>query len=103
MSRERQLQLDAAPLPSPADAKFQNRGSDDIQMSNGVSDHPESSSSLLSYIHAQDPEWNASARSIFEAGTPGAPTLAEVERDVDLGRWKLKLRGYPRLVPLEVS
>jgi hypothetical protein len=39
--------------------------------------------------------------SAFEAGTPGVMPLEAVEHDVDLGRWKLKLRG--RIIYLEVS
>jgi hypothetical protein len=31
--------------------------------------------------------------SAFQAGTPGVMRLEDVEQAVDLGRWKLKLRG----------
>ena len=43
-------------------------------------------------------EWPQSA---FEAGMPGALTIDEVEDRVDLGQWRLKIRG--RIVCLEVS
>ena len=103
MSVERQLQLDAAPLPSPADATFRDHVSSDEHMSNGTTTNFEPSTALLNYIHAQDPEWNASARSVFEAKTPGALTLEQVERDVDLGKWKLKVRRFAQLLHLKVS
>lgn len=103
MSVERQLQLGAAPLPSPAAAIFRDHTSSDDhhQAGDAITNNFEPSTALLNYIHAQDPEWNASARSIFEAKTPGALTLEEIERDVELGKWKVKLRRYPRLVHLE--
>ena len=38
---------------------------------------------------------------VFTAGTPGALSLKDLEREVDLGQWKLKLGQ--RLVNLEVK
>ena len=48
----------------------------------------------------QDPEGEKTI-NVFTAGMPGALSLKELEREVDLGRWKLKLGQ--RLVNLEVK
>lgn len=40
-------------------------------------------------------------KTVFEAGMPGAMSADDVERDIDLGRWTLKLGG--KTVRLEVS
>ena len=50
----------------------------------------------------QDPEGPEGEKTtnVFTAGTPGALSLNDLEREVDLGQWKLKLGQ--RLVNLEV-
>lgn len=59
--------------------------------------------SLFNYVtppdHTRKPAkpWS----SAFEAGTLGVMPLEDVEHEVDLGRWRLKLRG--RVIRLQVS
>ena len=56
----------------------------------------------LGYINGQDQEQvseGKEAPNVFDAGTPGALSLEELEEQIDLGRWRLKLRQ--RLVKLE--
>ena len=56
----------------------------------------------LGYIHGQDQEQKSEgkeASNVFEAGTPGALSLEELEEQIDLGSWRLELRQ--RLVKLE--
>ena len=59
---------------------------------------------LIGYINASSaPEANPRRpyRSVFEANTPGVMSVEEVERDIDLGSWKLKFGD--ELVMLRVS
>lgn len=57
------------------------------------------------YVNGLDQEQAAQrhldAENVFQAGTPGVMSLRELEQNVDLGQWKLKLGQ--RLVSLEVS
>jgi len=62
----------------------------------------ESSLSLPDYISAQEPSAHIDASSIFEAKTPGAMTLEEVVREIELGGWRLKLQRVGRTVTLQV-
>ena len=58
----------------------------------------------LEYIDWQDQKQDPKGEkttNVFTAGTPGALSLKDLEREVDLGRWKLKLGQ--RLVDLEVK
>ena len=58
----------------------------------------------LGYIIGQDHEQNPKgkeASDVFQAGTPGALSLEELEEHVDLGQWRLRLGQ--RLVKLEVK
>ena len=58
----------------------------------------------LEYIDWQDQEQDPEGEkttNVFTAGTPGALSLTELQREVDLDRWKLKLGQ--RLVNLEVK
>lgn len=56
---------------------------------------------FLEYINGPD-ESNLVERpaNAFEAGMPGAMTKVEIENEIDLGRWRLKIQG--RIVHLEV-
>ena len=56
----------------------------------------------LEYINGQDKEHDSKgkeASNVFDAGTPGALSLEELEDQIDLGRWRVKLKQ--RLVKLE--
>ena len=56
----------------------------------------------LGYINGQDKEHESKgkeASNVFDAGTPGALSLEELEDQIDLGRWKVKLKQH--LVKLE--
>ena len=58
----------------------------------------------LEYINLEDENQDVGgqeASNVFHAGTPGALSLEEVEENVDLGQWILKLGR--RLVKLEVK
>lgn len=58
----------------------------------------------LEYINGQDPNQDSEgkeASDVFHAGTPGALSLEELEEQIDLGQWKLKLGQ--RLINLEVK
>lgn len=59
---------------------------------------------LFEYVQVSTPETTESGQtfsSVFEAGTPGVMTLEDVEEDIDLGSWRLKLGDT--IVALEVS
>ena len=69
----------------------------------GLKTSPEESKSAAEYISG--PELDANEKSkqcstVFQANMPGAMSLAEVENQIDLGRWKLMIGQ--RLVNLEV-
>lgn len=58
----------------------------------------------LNYIDGQDQEQVSGgndASDVFQAGTPGALSLEELEEKVDLGQWSLKLGQ--RVVKMEVK
>ena len=58
----------------------------------------------LEYINLEDEKQDVGgqeASNVFHAGTPGALSLEEVEENVDLDQWILKLGR--RLVKLEVK
>ena len=58
----------------------------------------------LEYMNGWDQEQDTEgkeAQDVFQAGTPGALSLAELEEHVDLGQWNIKLGQ--RLVKLEVK
>lgn len=58
----------------------------------------------LEYIDWQEQKQDSEGEKttdVFTAGTPGALSLKDLEREVDLGQWKLKLGQ--RLVNLEVK
>lgn len=59
----------------------------------------------LDYVRGSDDDAdhkiNDGAATVFTAGMPGAMSTDELERDVDLSQWTLKLGGS--FVPLEVS
>lgn len=64
---------------------------------------PDAFKSAFEYVHG--PERNARSEpqrpaTVFQAEMPGAMTLKEVGDQIDLGRWKMKLRN--RLVSLKV-
>lgn len=62
---------------------------------------PEGFKYSLEYINGLDESDAAGeAKIAFEAGMPGAMTKAEVEEQIDLGLWRLKIQG--RIVHLEV-
>ena len=56
----------------------------------------------IEYVKGQSTEalGGGSASSVFEAGTPGAMTLREVESSIDLGLWNLAIGN--NVVKLEV-
>ena len=106
MSRERRLNIQPTALPMPTDpegSEFEQVDFYGRPHSPEVSHDLESSSSLPDYIVAQDPERHNDASSIFEANTPGAMTLEEIVREIELGKWKLKLPRVGRIVTLEVT
>lgn len=58
----------------------------------------------LAYVNVQDQNQDAEgkeAMDVFHAGTPGALSLEELEEQIDLGQWKLKLGQ--RIVKLQVK
>ena len=58
----------------------------------------------LEYIDWQDQKQDSKGEKtsdVFTAGTPGALSLKDLEKNVDLGQWRLKLGQ--RLVNLEVK
>ena len=64
---------------------------------------PEESKSAVEYIYGPEVDANEKSKqcsTVFQAKTPGAMSLAEVENQIDLGRWKLMIGQ--RLVNLEV-
>ena len=97
LSREKRLNIPIEPLPtSPYELNIQ-----DSQWL-GERQESESSKLFLDYVRIQNDPANSFANhaSIFDADTPGALTLDEVERDIPLGEWKLRIRGA--IVQLEV-
>lgn len=44
-------------------------------------------------LPVEPPKPHRGHASIFDAGTPGALTLDEVEHEIALGEWKLHIRG----------
>ena len=61
---------------------------------------PEVFEFLLDYVTRSNvPRMPAKAySSAFEAGAPGVMRLDEVEQEVNLGRWKLKVRNISVLL-----
>lgn len=97
MSIERQYNLPVDPgMFLQSDSRTSSNFGRELAMS------PETFEFLLDYVTHQD-DARASAEacsSAFEAGMPGVMRLEEVEEEVDLDRWKLKLRGV--VVSLQV-
>lgn len=106
MSRERRLNIQPTALPDSTDTELstvEHFGSCEQHDSLNPSENQESTLSLPDYIAAQDPNLHPTARSVFEAKTPGAMALEEVERNIELGKWRLKLQRMGRTVTLQVS
>lgn len=63
---------------------------------------PEGFKSSLEYVSGPDEDDTAERpATVFEARMPGAMAKEEVENEIDLGQWRLKIQG--RIVHLEVS
>lgn len=93
MSRERRLNIPPASITSFIDR----------QIAPGAGNNSsESALSLQDYTDAQDPDRHIGASSIFEAKTPGAIALRDVEKELELGEWKLKINRIGKIVHLEV-
>ena len=97
LSRERRLNIPPEPIPASVDL-----ARDTLAPLLGPPS-PETLEDLSDYIKAQvDPlELHAKDRSIFEARTPGAMTLEEIERDIRLGEWNIRIQGF--MAQLQVS
>lgn len=97
MSIERQYNL---PVEPSAFLQSDSRTSSDFGRELAMG--PEAFGFLLGYLTRPDDarEPAKSFSSAFEAGTPGVMRLEEVEQEVNLGRWQLRLRGM--VVFLEV-
>lgn len=89
LSREKRLNIPPEPIPASIELAREKLA----PLLNGPS--PETSEDLTDYIKAQNdpPELHAKDKSIFEARTPGAMTLEELERDIPLGEWKIRIQG----------
>ncbi|KAL8797156.1 MAG: hypothetical protein Q9195_000623 [Heterodermia aff. obscurata] len=95
LSRERKLNIPAEPLPMP-----DMTGDHDPEIAAlSLNDPPacwgnDSSWLFSDYLSAQrEPSSHfAEPRSIFDARTPGAMTLEEVERDISLGEWRVQVQ-----------
>ena len=103
MSKERDLGIAAEPLSTQI-----NHVTQLLQGSAQLSRPPreqesETSKAFSDYVRAQHNPLLSQVdhSSIFEAGTPGALTLKEVEQNIALGGWRLRVRG--NTVQLQVS
>ena len=89
LSREKRLNIPPEPLPASVELARETLAP--------LSDPPsqETLDDLADYIKAQNDtlELHAKDRSIFEARTPGAMTLEQIERDIPLGEWKIRFQG----------
>ena len=50
---------------------------------------------------SQDPDHESGTQSAFQAGMPGILPVADLEKAIDIGKWRLRLQNV--LVRLEVS
>ena len=100
MSIERQYNL---PVDPSAFLQSDSRTSSDFgrELAMGA----EAFEFLLGYLtHPNDAREPAeSFSSAFEAGTPGIMLLEEVEQEVDLGRWQLRLRGMEVFLEVRIT
>lgn len=97
LSRERRLNIPPEPIPASVEL-----ARDTLAPLSGPPS-PETLEDFADYIKAQvdPPELHAKHRSVFEARTPGAMTLEEIERDIRLGEWKIRIQGI--MAQLQVS
>lgn len=89
LSREKRLNIPIEPLPT--NLQLNSQGPRWPWQQPGS----ESSALITDYIRGQGDPTNTSTShaSIFDAGTPGALTLEEVEREIALGEWGLRIQG----------
>lgn len=101
MSRERKYNIPIVLSPTLLESEFMS----DLNSEKDAYFSSETIESLREYLAIQGPhdiarpetEYN----SVFEAGTPGIMSLADIDREIDLGGWEIKLKDM--IVILEVS
>lgn len=100
MAVERELELSPSSLTTFLQSHQATASNFQKEMNMG----PKKFKLALEYVNWQDQEHNSKAKAasnVFQAGTPGALSIEELEEKVDLGQWKLKLGQ--RLVRLAVK
>ena len=101
MSRERQFNL-----PAISNTFFQSDIATSFDFSKELDFGCTAFTRLAEYVGAsgeseESPELDESFDSVFEAGTPGVMTLKQVQEEVDLDTWGLKLGEI--IIALQVS
>ena len=101
MSRERKYNIPVVLSPTFLESEFMSG----LNSEKNANFSSETIESLREYLAVQDPHHIARPEkqhdSVFEAGTPGIMSLADVDSKIDLGEWKIKLRDI--IVTLKVS